>query len=279
MEPAGHHYEPFQSSPTPRQSPTATPPYARSPRSPRPSMDPFNDHVSEWTCDHLAEWLHDRMMEKYRTLPIANACAAAIKAHHVDGQTMALLGHMDWCQLITTVGPRAYAMHITSQLYDLESNQQSFFVGRQDATFFEPLLDTGMLPYACLFSVANLHGVGCGGRHDLQVPSPVAHVTCASSGNLQQPVCVVTAAAYAENALRQPFHTSDVCCVLARLLPRLWTIFQQNLGRGKGKGREREGVRAGSGTILTSAGASCPCLYLHCTAGLPSSIFVRWINS
>ena len=66
-------------------------------------------------------------MDKYNILAIANKCAEAIRAHHVDGQTLALLRPMDWCQLITTVGPRVWAMHVTKQLQDAGENQDSAF--------------------------------------------------------------------------------------------------------------------------------------------------------
>ena len=78
---------------------------------------PLGRNVLEWSCEQLAQWLHDRMVDKYGSLAIAGACADAIRAHHVDGQTVALLGPTDWCQLIATVGPRAYAAHVMMQLH------------------------------------------------------------------------------------------------------------------------------------------------------------------
>ena len=94
------------------------------PRSNSPLLgSAFSQPLASWTTAELEGWLRHKLLEKYVSETIVDACTQGILEHVVDGQTISMLTPEDWRQLIPLVGPRAYAISIVRSHLGVEPEQ------------------------------------------------------------------------------------------------------------------------------------------------------------
>ena len=71
---------------------------------------------ASWSPMQLHSYLTESLCAKYQQHVLVSEWLRGIVDQHVDGETMGLLQHADWMQVVPCAGPRAYVIQLVQQL-------------------------------------------------------------------------------------------------------------------------------------------------------------------